>query len=176
MSNQEETLETLEEPKMYKCWICNEAEFNTKQKLGAHQPHCKAKNPQYKERTNRVPMGMPQRRFQVPKEDGEKYHYHIFNDNWRHRPDRIQRALAAGYEMVEHDRSGENTGTNEDGSEIKGVLMRIPKELYDEDQALKNREMDKIDEMIGRGGFRPGENRHGYAPGGGIKTEVKLNG
>ena len=54
--------------------------------------------------------------------------------------------MAAGYEVVEDDRSGGNVGTNDDGSEIKGVLMRIPEKWYKEDQGKKARELDKIDE------------------------------
>ena len=158
----------------FKCWICNEAEFDSKQKLGAHMPHCKLKNPNYKERTDRIPFGTPTRRFIIPEEDQKQFHYHIFNDNWRKEPGRIERAKMAGYELVEHDRSGDNAGTNDDGSEIRQVLMRIPKEMYEADQAAKNKEMDKVDEQITRGKFKTGENT--YLPSGEIKTEVKYTG
>jgi hypothetical protein len=139
---------------MFKCWICNDAEFDSKQKLGAHQPHCKLKNPNYKERTNRVPVGVPTQRFTVPQNDG--YEYRVFNDNWKKEPGRIQRASVGGWELWEHERSGDAVSTNDDGSEVRGVLMRIPKELYDEDQASKNEEMDKVDKQIQRGKFQAG--------------------
>jgi hypothetical protein len=164
----------MEEQEIFKCHICNKAEFNSKQKLSVHQIHCKLKHPDRLERSTRVPIGVPAQRFSIPKEDQEKYHYHVFNDNWRKEPDRIQRAQSAGYEIVEHERSGETSGTNDDGSEIKGVLMRIPREFYDQDQAAKQQEMDKVDEQIRQGKFKT----EGpiYKPGGGIKTEVKLTG
>jgi hypothetical protein len=162
----------MEEQEMIKCHICNEAEFNSKQKLSVHQIHCKLKHPDRLERSTRVPFGTPTQRFVIPKEDQEKFHYHVFNDNWRKEPGRIQRALSAGYELVEHDRSGESAGTNEDGSEIKGVLMRQPIEMYDADQAVKQKEIDKVDEQIAGGKFKTGENT--YLPSGGIKTEVKI--
>ena len=155
---------------MHKCFICNDAEFDSKQKLSVHQTHCKLKHPDRLERTKRVPFGVPVQRFSSPDEDGFKYR--VFNDNWKKEPGRIQRAMSAGYETVEHERSGDTVGTNEDGSEMKGVLMRIPKELYDQDQVEKQKENDKIDELIGRGGFEPGKNTHGYAPDGGIKTQI----
>ena len=158
----------------FKCYICNEATFPTRQQLGAHQGHCKLKHPDRLERSTRVPFGVPEQRFSIPKEDSEKYHYHVFNDNWRKEPGRIQRALSAGYEIVEHERSGETSGTNDDGSEIKGVLMRIPKELYDQDQAAKQRQIDKVDEQILRGKFQT--EGPTYQPGGGIRTETKLTG
>ena len=164
----------IQEEEVFKCHICNEAEFSTKQKLGAHQGHCKLKHPDRLERSSRVPFGVPAQRFSISDEDKKKYHHHVFNDSWKKEPGRIQRALAAGYELVEHDKSGATAGTNEDGSEIKGVLMRLPIETYKADQALKNREIDKVDEQISQGRFKTSENT--YLPGGGIKTEVKQTG
>ena len=159
---------------MFKCYICNESEFDSKQKLSVHQTHCKLKHPDRLERSKRVPFGVPTKRFNISKEDREEYHYHIFNDNWRKEPGRIERAKAAGYELVEHEKSGETAGTNEDGSEIKGVLMRIPMKFYKEDQEAKQAEIDKVDEQIHRGKFKTGS--HTYMPGGGIRTETKLTG
>ena len=163
-----------EEKEMFRCYICNEAESPTKQQLGAHQGHCKLKHPDRLERSKRVPLGMKTQRFVISEEDKKKYRYRVFNDNWKVQPDRIQRALSAGYEIVDHERSGETSGTNEDGSEIKGVLMRQPIEFYEEDQALKDRQIDRVDEQIYRGKFKT--EGPTYKPGGGIKTEVKLTG
>jgi hypothetical protein len=163
-----------EQAEIFKCHICNDAEFNSKQKLSVHQIHCKLKHPDRLERSTRVPFGVPTQRFSISEEDKAKYHHHVFNDNWKKEPGRIQRALAAGYELVEHDKSGGTAGTNEDGSEIKGILMRQPIEMYEADQALKDKEIDKVDEQITRGQFKTGENT--YLPSGEIKTEVKLTG
>jgi hypothetical protein len=164
------------EKKEFECWICQDAQFDSKQKLSVHQTHCKLKHPHYTERTSRIPFGVPQQRFQVSKEDAEKFHHHVFNDNWRKEPGRIQRAKAAGYEVVDHPRSGETAGTNDDGSEIKQILMRIPKELHDQDQAAKQAEIDKVDKQIHSGRFKQGSNDKRYLPGRGITTETKLTG
>ena len=152
----------------FKCLICKEAEFDSKQKLSVHQIRCKEKHPDRINRAKRVPFGVPVKRFNAP--DDPNYVYRVFNDNWRKEPGRLQRAVMAGYEPVEHERSGEAVGTNEDGSEIKGVLMRIPKELYDEDQELKQQEIDKVDAQIMGGTFK--EVPKQYSPDGGIKKTI----
>ena len=110
-------------------------------------------------RKERIPFGTPLRTFDIPEDDG--YQYRVFNDNWRKEPGRIQRAKNAGYEIVP-DKDPYNVGTNEDGSVIKGILMRLPKELYDEDQAVKQKEVDKVDEAIMKGTLeaKPGDKRY----------------
>ena len=157
-----------EETEVFKCEFCG-VEYDSLQKVSVHKVHCKKKA----ERKERVPFGVPARRFNAP-EDPD-YVYHVFNDNWRKEPGRIQRAVAAGYEMVDHARSGESVGTNDDGSEINGVLMKIPRELYEEDQAMKQKEVDKVDEQIYRKDYRA-EGGLRYRPGGGTKVEVKQTG
>lgn len=83
------------------------------------------------------------------------YHYHIFNDV----DDRVERAEAAGYECVTSKESLGDTGagvatapgsavTRPVGSGITGVLMRIKKEWYDEDQAVKQKEIDEREEGL----------------------------
>ena len=151
-----------QEKEMFKCYICNESEFDSKQKLSVHQTHCKLKHPDRVERSSRVPFGVPMQKFNISEEDSKKFHYHVFNDNWRKEPGRLQRALAAGYEVVEHERSGETSGTNDDGSEIRGVLMRQPIEMYEADQALKQKEIDKVDEQIHKGKFQVGGALQGH--------------
>ena len=166
------------EQEKYICENCNEAEFDTPQQLRGHQMRCRPKDESKNieesrhGRKERIPFGVPVARFNAPEDDG--FVYRVFNANWRKEPGRIERAKMAGYEVVEHPRSGESVGTNDDGSEIKGVLMRIPKELYDEDQAAKQREIDKVDKQIYRGEFKKGVNDRRYLPGGGITTETKL--
>lgn len=158
-----------ENTEKFKCKNCGEAEFDTEQQLRGHQMKCRPKD-KVDIRKERVPFGVPAQRFNVPENDG--FHYHVFNDNWKKEPGRIQRALKAGYEVVDDEQSGSTVGTNEDGSEFKGILMRIPKELYDEDQAVKNKELDKIDEQINRGRFDD-KLTQAY---GDVKVQTKLTG
>ena len=58
--------------------------------------------------------------------------------------------------------SHKTVGTNDDGSPIEGILMRIPQEWYDEDQALKQQEVDRVDEAIMAGTLesKAGDNRY----------------
>jgi hypothetical protein len=168
------------------CEYCNEYSEENKRKVSMHEIHCKKKheigNEQQKQnvsvrgrettdRRERVPFGLLQRKLHCPSDDG--FHYRVFNDNWRKEPGRIQRAKRAGYEIVE-GWSSVVVGTNDDGSAIKGVLMKIPEELYEEDQALKQKEVDRTDERIYGGTLeqRPGDNR--YIPDG-IKIHADQN-
>ena len=166
----------MENEEKLTCEFCGEYSGDKRQ-VNMHKLHCKSKPPEEKEkekekevkppererpapdRKERIPFSVPQRRLNSPSGDG--FHYRVFNDHWRKEPGRIQRALSAGYEVVQNFDSM-TVGTNEDGSEIKGVLMKIPQELYEADQKLKQREVDKVDEAI-RGGKieeKPGDNRY----------------
>lgn len=155
---------------MIKCQHCNEAEFETEMQLRGHQMKCRPKE----DRKERVPFGVPAQRLKIEKEPG--FVYRAFNDNWRLEPGRIKRAIKAGWEVVETDENNEPVGTNDDGTEIKVVHMRIPEEFYKEDQAAKQAELDKVDEQIYAGRFQQGKNDLRYKPSGGIKTETKLTG
>lgn len=121
--------------------VSPEPEKESKKEVGIEE----TKKPGRKER---IPFGTPRRRFNSPEGDG--YHYRVFNDNWQKEPGRIIRALDAGYEKVE-DFELLPVGTNDDGSPIKGVLMRIRKEFYEEDQDAKNKKLDETDAQILRG-------------------------
>lgn len=124
-------------------------------------------------RKERIPFGIPKAHFIAPENDG--YFYRVFNDEWAHEPGRIERANAAGYEIVDKAGSRLAVGTNESGSRITGILMRIPQELYDKDQALKQEEVDKVDKQIFRGNYLENPEDKRYIPrGGGVKAEVKL--
>jgi hypothetical protein len=140
-----------------KCDVCNEYEGSERQVI-SHQIHCKKKNaegtgsetpePRTREtadRKERIPFGAPQQKLTAP--DDDRYQYRYFNDGWAREPGRIQRALDAGYEVVE-GKEPVAVGTNDDGSPIKGILMKIPKEIYEEDQALKQKEVDRVDQAI----------------------------
>ena len=134
------------------CETCGVFKYTTEKQLLGHTYHCQKKQGNKEAtRKERVPFGKPEQRWGPREPDG--FHYRVFNDNWKKEPGRVKRAIAAGYEIVDHEKSGMNVGTNEDGSEIKGVLMRIPDKYYKEDQANKARELDKIDQQIHRGKF-----------------------
>ena len=121
-------------------------------------------------RKERKPIGQPERKWACPEGDG--YQYRVFNDDWMTRPGNIQRALEAGYEFVdskEEKQKPKIVGTNDNGTPIKGILMRIPKEIFDEDQAAKQRQVDKVDEQIRAGKFQQGAGDKRYIPTTGIK-------
>lgn len=123
-------------------------------------------------RKERVPIGMPEKKWSCPLDDG--YHYRVFNDNWMSRPANIQKAKAAGYEFVTSDNDKEKpqiVGTNDNGTPIKGFLMRIPKEIFDEDQSAKQKPVDAVDEQIRKGSFQQGAGDNRYIPTTGIKIE-----
>ncbi len=112
------------------------------------------------DRKKRIPIGVRTPTWNAPEKDG--FHYRVFNDKWSgHDPARIQKALDAGYEVVEGV-SHKTVGTNDDGSPIEGILMRIPQEWYDEDQALKQKDVDRVDEAIMAGTLesKAGDNRY----------------
>lgn len=78
------------------------------------------------------------------KDQDPKYTYRLVND----KEDRVQIFKDAGYELVQSPervgevRAGEasplgSSVTKSVGNGVTGVLMRIPKELYDEDQRSK---------------------------------------
>lgn len=123
-------------------------------------------------RKTRVPFGAPRQKLQVLDQDPD-YHYHRFNDNWRKEPDRLVRAKAAGYEIVE-GHEPVTVGTNSDGSAVQGVLMRIPKEFHDEDMKSRGAILDQVDEEINRGTFQEKPSDKRYIPESGIHIETKL--
>ena len=165
-----------EQKEKFVCEFCGKDTFENANQLRGHNMTCRPKDVKADERQGqrkeRIPFSNKAKRFNVPENDG--FEYRVFNDNWRLEPGRVQRALDAGYELVDNKQSGKSVGTNDDGSEIRGVLMRIPKALYDEDQKKKWDEIDKIDEQIHRGKFTEGAGENRYIPSTGIKIESKL--
>lgn len=99
----------------------------------------------------RVPMGRRNVLTVRGLEDQENFHYHFFNDIG----ERLYECLEAGYEFVPKDGLdvGDQTVESARGTESitkKGVgggkvayLMRIPMELYKQDQAAKQRLVDE---------------------------------
>ena len=174
------------EKEKFVCEICEKYEDANERSVTAHEIHCKKKaaaqeipeepvieteepvvEPREREkpdRKERIPFGALKKRLpSVPDNDG--FQYRVINDEWSKDPDRVKRAMQGGYEKVEgYDQMV--VGTNEDGSAIKGTLMRIPQEWYDEDQKVKQREVDMVDEEIGRGKLdeKPDDKR--YVPDG----------
>ena len=96
-------------------------------------------------RRKRIPFG--RRRQSVLPTGDRKYFERVFNDNWDHDPARIQKAIDAGYDRVP-GREAHHAGPNKNGSSIKGVLMRIPIELHEEDEAERSRQQKRRDEAI----------------------------
>ena len=165
----------MDEQEMKTCEICGTYNYHTDAQIKGHLPHCRRRNKQETEedklegRSERVPFGSPEQRMTARQEEG--YHYRWFNDNWKKEPGRVKRALDAGYEVVDDEKSGMNVGTNDDGSEVKAVLMRIPEKWYKEDQAVKHKKLDEIDEQIHGGKFDDNlTNTYG-----GVTIETKVN-
>src|ERR1700693_2007104 len=88
----------------------------------------------------------------------ENFVYRIVNDV--DDGDRVERFAAAGYEVVKSkdisvgDKRIENPSAEGSGARIsvgggqKGVVMRIRKDWYEEDQAAKQQEVDATEESI----------------------------
>lgn len=128
----------------------------------------------------RVPLGGLRQSMFVPdrlKDPG--YSERIFNDIGG----RLKQAEDAGYEFVvdggtenadepdeRKDKIGSkvsfDVGPGPDGKPMKGYLMRIRKDWYEEDQAEKQKALDKIDDAI-RGG-EMGDSEGRYIPDSGI--------
>lgn len=85
------------------------------------------------------------------------YMYRVFNDV--DEGERIAAAQAAGYEFVQSDQQlgdvraadagklGKNVSKHV-GHGIRGFLMRIPKELYDEDQKAKQQAVNATEQAM----------------------------
>lgn len=122
-------------------------------------------SPKKGEKRQRVPFGGHRRRLNIPDhmKHSKTHRYYWFNDI----EDRLERALAAGYEFVNRKELGSrNVGdkdVNNQNSDLNSrvskrlrgfdiYLMRIPVEYWLEDKAAKVREADKVDESIFGGG------------------------
>jgi hypothetical protein len=109
------------------------------------------------ERPRRVPLA-GQSRLRVRDQD-PNYKYRIVNANLESDPDRVANLIEQGYEIVPKDVVGQvgdkrvdtpsalgSAGQISVGQGTKAVVMRIPKEYYDEDQAAKQAELDKVEQ------------------------------
>lgn len=130
-------------------------------------------------RAKRVPLGGHRQKLNVH-EKQKGYEYRWVNDV----PGRIRAAEEAGYEFVNEATVGDTGDGNTDlGSRVsasvgstghsqdtKAYLMRIKQEWYDEDQAAKEAERQKVDAAIRQGSV--GSDQEGrYIPDSGIKYQ-----
>jgi len=150
------------------CEKC-EQEFQT---AGELKSHMRIHEERGVDRSERVPFGTPRLKLKADIPEGKVGRW--FNDV----EDRIQRAERGGYDFVRDPvKVGEDpddrnrdlgskvckvVGTQDDGSPITGYLMVIDKELYDKDQAEKQKRLDKVDAQIYGGTLEegPGDNRY----------------
>ena len=138
-------------------------------------------------RKERVPFGVPQSRLTVANQD-PNFVYRWVNDDGR---GRIDRALAGGYEFAPSEfgqKVGTGTadgnsdvgskvsrivGTQENGAGMRAYLMRIPRDLYTQDQRAKQSQVDEIDKAIRRGDAHKSGDDKRYVPSAGISLSDK---
>lgn len=112
------------------------------------------KNKPVEGRTTRVPVTR-RNRLSVKNRD-PNYHYRIVNDV----DDRVEQFLDQGYEIDPQSQVGDKAVDIASplgsakllsvGAGIKAVVMRIPKEYFEQDQAAKQEQIDALeDEMRG---------------------------
>lgn len=152
-----------------------------------HDPNAPEKtNVKAAARSKRVPLGVPRSKLTVPKRAG-------FERRWVNEDGkgRLQHALEGGYThvvdpnlVVGEDGGGDKTdsrvsrivGRAEGGKPLRAFLMEIPSEMYKEDQASKQAELDEVDRAIRKGRLRSDGDEHRYVPdeGRGIRVEREL--
>lgn len=136
-------------------------------------------------RKERIPFGVPQSRLTVANQD-PNFVYRWVNDDGR---GRLDRAVQGGYEFAPDtmrvgtgSRDGNSdvgskvsrvVGTQEGGAGMRAYLMRIPRDLYNEDQAAKQRQVDEIDKAIKRGDAHKSGDDNRYVPSAGISLSDK---
>jgi len=139
------------------------------------------------DRKKRVPLGAPRRKMSannIPKNKVARW----VND-W---PGRVNNAIQGGYRLVMGDETtiGDETvdlntdmgmavsmvvGKNDDGTPLRAYLMVIDKDLYEQDQDEKQKEVDKIDNAIRKGKLDNQLGPHGYIPDSGISYNQGSN-
>lgn len=113
----------------------------------------------------REPFGDQEQKLAWPEIPG--YRLYWFNDT----PGRVSRALKGGYTHVDGE-DGEHVtrmvDRGERGTGVKGYLMKIPIEWYEQDQAGKNaKQAKKMDEIL-HGRFEEKDGQNQYVPTQGI--------
>lgn len=156
----------------FKCTKCGK-EFETQQALNGHNMTCKKKV-----RRKRTPIGGPSLKMAVEIPDGKVARW-VSDDG-----DRLSKFQAADYEFVtaeikvgEGDKDNNTdlgsmksmvVGKGEAGKPIRGYLMMIDKELYEEDQAAKMEQIAEIDNDIKNGTHNEKSGDGRYVPKEGI--------
>lgn len=110
-------------------------------------------------RPRRSPLAGKQRLSVKNKEDG--YVYRIVNANLESDPDRVENLIEQGYEIVPKDKLGpvgdkrvDNASAPGSASQIsvgqgtKAVVMRQKKDWYDEDQAVKQAQLNAVEQTM----------------------------
>ena len=116
-------------------------------------------------RPKRTPLGA-RNRLSFDKQD-PNFVYRVINDV----EDRLQRAQEAGYEYVVSDEQLGDKRAAEGGkidsrvskpvgNGVRGFLMRIPREYYDEDQKVKDARVDSSEQAM-----KPNKSKGEYGPG-----------
>lgn len=115
------------------------------------------KKPQASQRKKRIPVSGDQRNVLTVRNKQPDFEYRFVNVV----NDRVQRFLDAGYEVVTQEEAGPIGDPRVDSSQgtssivekgvgmgTKAVLMKIPKEFYEEDQANKQKRVDELEAMM----------------------------
>lgn len=118
------------------------------------------------DRTTRIPLGVNRAKLTINNRDPD-YVYRWINEETHSDPDRLNSALAAGYEFVHRDgvRVGEGldgnadlgsrvsriVGKKSDGTKLSAYAMRIKKEWHLSDQRAKEQERKRTMDVIKRG-------------------------
>lgn len=136
-------------------------------------------------RKERIPLGVSRSRLTVADRD-PNYEYRWVKGT----AERLSAAESGGYEFVQSGAIGKvgedaqdgNTdigsrvsrvvGTHADGKPRSDYLMRIPKELYEADQIVKQRDVDKVDEAIRSGKAHKSGDDNRYVPKDGIRIRT----
>ena len=132
------------------------------------------------EKRKRVPLSeYGQKRLQEPPGlDKKKYHYHWINDT----AGGIEAAKAAGYTPVTSKEKTTDGSVHSDHSVVgnpstgqRQVLMKLPRELYEEDLKALEQRNRTVDDAISRQEFKGRDAiENVYTPeGGGIKSVIK---
>ena len=150
---------------MFKCDKCDK-EFETERQLNGHMSGAHKRGEQEsKKRKDRVPVGV--KRFKLNANIAEDKVGRWVNDEGG----RLQRFQDGGYDFIDDPNatdSNENLGTKisktvDRGTGKKAYLMQIDKDLYDEDQLVKQGRLDEIDERIKTGKINNTLGDHGYS-------------
>jgi len=138
---------------MYKCDQCD-FEAETAQQLNGHKmgKHKRGDRTDEK-RKKRIPVGVKQYKLKSEHSEGKVGRW--VNDVG----DRLKRFQRGGYEHVDDPdatESSDGLGSKkckivDSATGLKAYLMEIDQELYDEDQEVKQAELDKVDNRIKTG-------------------------